>query len=426
MSKRTYLLGVTPYHPDAAAAVIDSGAAVLAAEEERFNRMKHSAGFPAAAIKDVSHVASNHAEFVPVVARARRARILRKVLRAVRQPRLAVQRAAAWQRFGDITTLIQRSVADGTRIAAPIFVEHHRAHLASSFFVSPFEQAALLSLDGLGDFASGMWGTGRGNRIDVHGEVTFPHSLGFFYTAITQYLGFHAYGDEYKVMGLASYGQPEFLDLFREVVRPHPKKGFRLGLEYFRHQRDGVDMTWAEGPPRISTLWSQRLARELGPARQPEEEIGERHQNIAASLQARLEEVLFDMLRRLHERTKLDNLCLAGGVAYNCAANGKIVQKTPFRSVYVPPAPGDSGLAVGAPLWVWHQQQGHPRQFVMDRADWGPEYSEAEMRAALERRGVAYQRARSPDELCREAAKLIADGNVVGWFQGRMEFGPRA
>jgi carbamoyltransferase len=344
----------------------------------------------------------------------------------VRQPRLAVQRAAAWQRFGGISEPIERSVGDRARVAEPIFVEHHRAHLASSFFVSPFEQAALLSVDGLGDFASGMWGAGRGNRIEVHGEVTFPHSLGFYYTAITQYLGFHVYGDEYKVMGLASYGQPEFLDLFRDIVRPHPKHGYRLGLEYFGHQRGGVDMTWAKGPPQISTLWSQKLARELGPARLPEEEIGERHRNVAASLQMRLEEVLFEMLRRLHEHTKLDDLCLAGGVAYNCAANGRILQETPFRRVYVPPAPGDSGLAVGAPLWVWHQQQGHPREFVMQRADWGPEYPETEMRVALDVKGVDYRKLDAEDDLCRETAKLIADGNVVGWFQGRMEFGPRA
>ncbi len=420
------LLGISPYHPDASASLIQSGLVALAVEEERFNRVKHSAGFPAGAIAALSHGSESVQGVVPVIARARRARILRKAFQGVRLPRLMLARARAWRRFDGLPASIARSLSVEADLTDVKFVEHHRAHLASTFFVSPFEQAALLSVDGLGDFASAMWGVGRGNRIDVHGEVTFPHSLGFYYTAITQYLGFHAYGDEYKVMGLASYGEPEFLDLFRKIVRPDPKHGFRLGLEYYRHQKDGIDMTWAEGPPRISTLWSQRLAKELGPARRPEEEITERHQSIAASLQTRLEEVLFDMLCRLHERTKLDDLCLAGGVAYNCAANGKIFQETPFRRVYVPPAPGDSGLAVGAPLWVWHQQQGHPRRFVMDRADWGPEYSEPEMRAALEAQKIDYVKIESEDELCRQTAQLIADGNVVGWFQGRMEFGPRA
>jgi carbamoyltransferase len=420
------LLGISPYHPDAATSFVRSGCLQLAAEEERFNRIKHSAGFPSGAIAALSGSRPGQYAIVPVVARARRARILRKALQGARLPRLTLARAKAWRRFDGLSASIARSLGADTRVAEPVFVEHHRAHLASSFFVSPFEQAALLSVDGLGDFASAMWGVGRGNHIEVHAEVTFPHSLGFYYTAVTQYLGFQSYGDEYKVMGLASYGQPEFLDLFRKIVRPDAKRGFLLGLEYFRHHKDGIDMTWAEGPPRISPLWSERLAGELGPARQPDEDITERHENIAASLQARLEEVLFDMLRRLHERTKLDDLCLAGGVAYNCAANGKIFRQTPFRRVYVPPAPGDSGLAVGAPLWVWHQEQRQPRQFVMDRADWGPAYSEAEMRAALDAQKIEYVKIESEDELCRKTAQLIADGHVVGWFQGRMEFGPRA
>lgn len=185
-------------------------------------------------------------------------------------------------------------------------------------------------------------------------------------------------------------------------------------------------MTWTEGPPKLGTLWSQALAKELGPPREPEADIEPRHRNIAASLQARLQEVLLEMLRRLHDQAKVDALCLAGGVAFNCAANGKILQETPFSRVYVPPAPGDAGLAIGAPLWHWHQELGRPREFVMDNADCGPEFSEAEMRAAFDRNNVECRRFDSSDELCRVTARLIAAGKIVGWFQGRMEFGPRA
>lgn len=422
------LIGSSVYHPDAAAALLVEGSVVSAAEEERLNRIKHSAGFPSGALKVVSK------DKLPLrrglraaVGRSRRARLLKRAAYGLRLPRFALRRVKTWRQLDQLSDLIRQSLdLPATDEFACGFVEHHRAHLASSFLVSPFDQAAVVSLDGLGDFASAMWGLGRGNRIEVLGESTFPHSLGFYYTAITQYLGFSAYGDEYKVMGLAALGEPEYLDIFRDIVRSHPRTGFRLNLKYFRHQNEGVEMTWTEGPPTLGSLWSQALVNELGPPRDPRADIEPRHQNVAASLQARLEEVLLEMLRCLYNQAKLDALCLAGGVAFNCVANGKIFRETPFRHVYVPPAPGDAGLAIGAPLWHWHQELGRPREFVMDRADWGPAFSESEMRRAFDRNNVEYRRFDSEDELCRVTARLIAEGKIVGWFQGGMEFGPRA
>ncbi|HYL10082.1 MAG TPA: carbamoyltransferase C-terminal domain-containing protein, partial [Candidatus Acidoferrales bacterium] len=312
-------------------------------------------------------------------------------------------------------------------------VEHHRAHLASAFFVSPFDRAAVLSADGLGDFASTMWASGRGNRMDILGAIAFPHSLGLYYTAVTQYLGFRRYGDEYKVMGLAAYGQPAFLDAFREMVQSKQNgSGFRLGLEFFTHHRNGPEMTWSDSrkTPELGSLFSGEMAARLGPVRRPGEPLEQRHRDIAATQQARLEEVLFAMLRALHARTGERAVCLAGGVAFNCVANGKIFDATPFEQVYVQPAAGDGGLSVGAAFYVHHQVLGQPRSFVMDHAYWGPRYSREEIRAAIEGRNIrrsGFAVCELPEEeLARTAAKQIADGKILGWFQGRAEWGPRA
>ena len=315
-------------------------------------------------------------------------------------------------------------------------MEHHQAHLASAFFVSPFERAALLSADGLGDFASTMWGTGEGTRMRIDDAIAFPHSLGLYYSGVTQYLGFPKYGDEYKVMGLAAYGQPERLDVFRDIVRFDSNgggDGFRLGLEYFTHHRTGPELSWADAgkTPTIGKLFSDELPRKLGaPARAPEEPLEQRHRNLAASLQARLEEVYLGMLRKLAARTGMKSVCLAGGVAFNCVANGKIFDQTPFEQVFVQPAAGDGGLSIGAAYHVWHQKLGKPRSFVMKHSYWGPEYSREQVRRAIEASGAeraGWSVVELPeDELCRRTAAIIADGKILGWFQGRAEWGPRA
>ena len=433
------ILGINAYHGNASAAVVCDGQLVAAVEEERFNRVKYAAGFPAQAIRYCLQEANLKLTEIDHVAVPRNpyARLGTKLFYALRMPSFARTRLKVLAKFTGIReALAQAFDAAPASIAAKFHhIEHHQAHLASAFFVSPFDRAALLSADGLGDFASTMWGAGSGHRMQIHGAIAFPHSLGMYYTAVTQYLGFPKFGDEYKVMGLAAYGQPEHLDVFREVVRFNANgaaNGFRLGLDYFTHQRSGPEMSWAEADktPILGPLFSAQMPRRLGPTRTPEQPLEPRHRNLAASLQARLEEVYLGMLGKLARGTGLKSVCLAGGVAFNCVANGKIFDATPVEHVYVQPAAGDAGLAIGAAYYVWHQKLGKPRCFVMDHAYWGHGFSTAQIRAAIETSGLSrdgYKITELPDEeLSRRAAAIIADGKILGWFQGRAEWGPRA
>jgi carbamoyltransferase len=349
-------------------------------------------------------------------------------------PSFAAERVKVMGRFAGIPEALAKAfdVSPGEIRAKYHRIEHHQAHLASAFFVSPFDQAALLSADGLGDFASTMWGAGQGNRMHIDGSIAFPHSLGMYYTAVSQYLGFRKFGDEYKVMGLAAYGQPAYMDEFRRIVRNTRGIGFRLGLKYFKHHRTGPEMTWrdADKTPVLGAMFSNYMAQRLGPARDPAAPVEKVHRDGAATLQARLEEVLFQMLRGLHARTKQNAVCLAGGVAFNCLANGKIFDKTPFKQIFVQPAAGDAGLAVGAAYFVHHQILGRPRSFVMENAYWGPGYSHAQIASAVAAsrlQGEGLEISEHHEKvIAKEAAKEIAAGRIVGWFQGRAEWGPRA
>ena len=425
----TAIMGINAYHGDAAVALVVDGELVAAAEEERFNRVKHCAGFPVLAARwcledagltadDLDHVA---------VSRDPRANLGRKLLRTVRHGASARYLKARLQNAAQIRD-VGAALADALGVeslrARVHNVEHHQAHVASAFFVSPFEEAAILSIDGFGDFASTMLAHGRGNHFDVLERVLYPHSLGIFYTAVTQWLGFPEYGDEGKVMGLAPYGKPRHLSKLHELVRLDGPL-FELGLDYFTHDKEGVDMNWESGSPTIMRIYSDQLVDLLGPAREPRAEITEHHQDVAASLQAVLEEAYLHLLGTLWERTKIPNLCLAGGVALNAVANGRILQETPFREIYIQPAAGDSGTAVGAAFYVLNQELGLPRSFVMEHAFTGPEYTDEEIRAALAEVGLEAQLL-DDDTLFAAVAERIAAGDVVGWFQGRMEFGPRA
>ncbi len=431
------ILGINAYHGNASAAVVCDGTLVAAVEEERFNRVKYAAGFPAQAIRYCLQEANLKLEEIDHVAVPRNpyARLGTKLFYALRMPSFARSRIRVLAKFTGIREALARALgADPAKISAEFHrIEHHQAHLASAFFVSPFEHAVLLSADGLGDFASTMFGVGVGNRMEIDGAIPFPHSLGLYYTAVTQYLGFLKFGDEYKVMGLAAYGQPEQLEAFRDILRVYPKYGgFQLGLDYFTHHRTGPEMTWAESDqtPSLGRLYSEEMPRRLGAVRAPEEGLEQRHRNVAASLQARLEEVYFRMLNGSRARTPLKGVCLAGGVAFNCVANGKIFDNTSFEKVYVQPAAGDAGLAVGAAYYVWHQKLGKPRSFVMEHAYWGPGFTSQEIRAAIGGSGVDREGCSVAEltegELTRRAAAMIAVGKILGWFQGRAEWGPRA
>jgi carbamoyltransferase len=446
-----YILGINAYHGDAAAALIRDGQLIAAVEEERFNRCKHCAGFPTESVKYCLSVAGISIEEVEHVGISRdpSANLHKKILftaqRAAKQLSGVGRKADNGTKsglglFSQISDRLSNSAkvrdlkedlakALGTQkglVKAKVHnVEHHRAHLASSFYVSPFERAALLSIDGFGDFISTMWGEGRGNDIEVLGQVEYPHSTGIVYTATTQFLGFPHYGDEGKVMGLAPYGTPRYMKEFREIIRTDEGGRFKLNLDYFRHHSEGVEMSWDEGSPVIGRIYSGEYARLFGPARAKDSPLTDRERDIAASLQQRLEEVAFHILNHLHEETGLTDLGLSGGVAYNSVMNGKILLNTPFRRIYVQPAAGDSGTALGVCYQIYNGLLKQPRAFVMEGAYTGPEFSDEEIRAELEKSGLTYE-TYSDREVTRRAAQDIAAGAVLGWFQGRMEFGPRA
>jgi carbamoyltransferase len=430
------ILGINAYHANASAAVLVDGRLAAAVEEERLNRVKYAAGLPARAIQfcldrvgaklsDVDHIA---------LPRDPTARLGVKLRYALRMPRFALDRARVMKRFAGMREDLASAFAVAPETIRARFhrVEHHTAHLASSFFVSPFDQAAVLSADGLGDFASSMWAAGEGPRMTPLGEVAFPHSLGMYYTALTQYLGFWKFGDEYKVMGLAAYGEPEFLNEFRRIVRADRPLSFRLGLRYFTHQSQGPDMSWRDSgrTPQIGRIFSPYLEKRLGPARKPDEPLDQRHRNLAASLQAALEEVLVAHWNALYKKTGQKTLCLAGGTAFNCVANGKIFDHTPFERVFIQPAAGDAGLSLGAAFFVHHEILKKPRHFVMEHASWGPSFSPEEVRASLgrfdpSREGVQIEDLGEP-ALLNATARHISEGKIVGWFQGATEWGPRA
>jgi carbamoyltransferase len=452
-----YILGINAYHGDASAAIIKDGRLIAAAEEERFNRIKHCAGFPERSIRYCLDEAGVRLEDVDHIGISRdpAAHLHKKILyaasRAARQTAAGRLETATGSRGEPETTRtlsffrhLRDRIGNAAKVRdlkdelARVFsipkrnlrkeihnVEHHLAHLASCFFVSPFERAALLSIDGFGDFISTMWAIGEGNSIEVLGQVEYPHSAGIVYTATTQFLGFPHYGDEGKVMGLAPYGRPRFMDQFREIIRTEERGQFRLNLDYFRHHAEGVEMTWDQGSPVIGRIFSDEFVKTFGPVREPGIPLTDRERDIAASLQLRLEEIAFHVLAHLHEQTGTTDLGLAGGVAYNSVMNGKILLNTPFTRIFVQPAAGDSGTALGVCYHLHNQVLKQPRGEVMTGAYTGPGFKNDRIREALDHSGLAFESFDDRD-VTRRAARDIADGLVVGWFQERMEFGPRA
>ena len=432
-----HILGINAYHGDVSAVLLRDGDLVVALEEERFRRVKHWAGFPTQSIqrcleiggisgKDIDHVA---------ISRNPKANLLRKGLFTItKRPDLSlvldrVRNARKVRDFhGPLAYALDVKAGALPKIH---YVEHHPAHLASAFFVSPFADASVCAIDGFGDFVSTSMAIGHGSSLDVLEKIYFPHSLGMLYTAVTQHLGFLNYGDEFKVMGLAPYGKPRYVNELRQLVTLKNDGTFELNLGYFRHWSDGVEMEWDDGYPTLGRVYSRRLDELIGPPRGKDEPVAERQEDLARSLQAVYEECAFHVLNGLWERTKNPRLCMAGGCAMNSVANGKIRANTPFTDVYIQPASGDNGTALGAAYHVWNQVLEQPRSFVMHHGYWGTSYPGANVAPVLTARddehwdyhSIHYSTER---ELCDATAKLIADGNVVGWFQGRMEWGARA
>lgn len=435
-----FILGINAFHGDASACILRDGILLAAAEEERFCRIKHWAGFPIESIRycldeagisieDVDHIALN---------RNPSANLLKKALFAFsKKPNLSAV-TDRLRNAGKVKSVID-SLAVG--LGVPLssikgkvhYIEHHLAHIGSSFFVSPFKRAAVLSVDGFGDFTSTMWGYGKDEDIVISNKIHFPHSLGLFYLAITQYLGFPNYGDEYKVMGLAPYGKPTQLDKMRKIVKLLPDGTFELDLQYFQHHSEGVSMVWNDGQPTIGCVYTSALEELLGPKRSVGEALSQRDWDIAASGQAMYEEAFFHLLEHIAKATNETNLALAGGCAMNSVANGKIFERSKFKNVYIQSAAGDSGGSIGAAYSVWHQTLKKARSFQMTHSYWGPAFSSETIIALLESRSTELENAgcvvkHFPDEskLCESTANSISQGRVIGWFQGRMEWGPRA
>lgn len=432
----SYILGINAYHGDSSACIIRDGILLSAAEEERFRRIKHWAGFPSKAITyclaeagigvaDLTHIAINQDT---------KANLWKKMSFTLgKRPDLGMVLDRIKNKRERANALDELASSVGTGFKGELHeVDHHWAHLASAFFVSPFKDAVVVSVDGFGDFASAAWGYGRDGQMTIDDKVYFPHSLGIFYQALTQWLGFPHYGDEYKVMGLAPYGQPNYLSEMRKIVQLQNNGSFSLALDFFRHHKEKVEYEWENGEPKVGVLFSQGLVDLLGPARQMGEELTQRHKDIARSVQAMYEEAFFNLLNALHAKHGGETLCLAGGCAMNSVANGKVYRNTPFKKVYIQSAAGDAGGAIGAAYAVWHKLGGK-RAFVMDHSYWGPHFTDADFGALLEMHAndlqmQSCQVSHVSDEamLCEQTAQAIAEGKVIGWFQDRMEWGPRA
>ncbi|MDF1722289.1 MAG: carbamoyltransferase C-terminal domain-containing protein [Minwuia sp.] len=431
------IVGVNAFHGDSSACLVRDGVLVAAVEEERFRRIKHWAGFPSQSIRYCLEEAGVGLGDVDVLAINQDSKVslprkIGYVLSKRPDLKLVLDRIRNRHKRQGLPELIAQSFPGETFRGEIRNIEHHMAHLSSAFHVSPFEEATVVSVDGFGDFSSGAWGIGRGTDIDMQGKVYFPHSLGIFYQALTQYLGFRHYGDEYKVMGLAPYGQPSLMDEMREIVRLDSDGGYQLNLKYFRHHKEGVQYEWKDGIPEVGQLFSDALTDLLGPLRDTSLPLEQRHHDIARSVQAMYEEAFFNLLNTLQPKHGLKRLCLAGGCAMNSVANGKVRRQTAYEEVYIQSAAGDAGGAIGAAYAAWHAS-GAPRGFVMDHAYWGPAYGADEVATLLDSgkqeiadAGCTVTTFDDEAALCAHTADAIAAGNVIGWFQGRLEWGPRA
>jgi len=435
LEKRLIILGINAYHADSSAAIFVDGKLIAAIEEERFKRVKHWAGFPQEAIEfclkeagigyeDVDHYA---------IGRDPKAKFFKKLIYLAMHP--AGSFAAVKERLQNSrkVSAIEKELAKISGLAPGKFihkikqVEHHRSHIASAFFASPFDKAACLSIDGSGDFTTTMIGSGNGNTIEILDSVDFPHSLGIFYTAFTQLLGFPHYGDEYKVMGMAPYGSRESsLDAkVAKVVKLTSDGLFKLDLSYFRTGTQGIISYGENNEPVVAPLYNTKMINEFGAPRKKEEPLTQYHKDLAASVQRCTERVIFHILQHLYERTGLENLCIAGGVAQNSVANGKILRNTSFKNIYIPSAGHDAGISMGAALYTQQQLMNYKRQPAIRSAYTGSVFSNAEIKEMLSAKNISFTELHDT-ELFDRICNCMINGGVVGWFTGRAEFGPRA
>jgi len=428
------ILGISCFYHDAAAALLQDGEVVAAALEERFTREKHDFSFPNHAIRfclQRAGISAQELDYIVFYDKpfVKFERILLSSLATFpRSFRSFMQAMPLWLRQKLwVKQIIQRELSTDAEI---LFTEHHQSHAASAFYASPFERAAVLTVDGVGEWATATYGVGEGHRLRLVREIRFPHSLGLFYSALTYYLGFRVNDGEYKVMGLAPYGEPRYLEKMRELVHFLPDGSFRLNMKYFAYHY-GLTMTNDQfhnlfgQPPRQPDFLERGSKHRDGKGTQVEQKLTQFHQDIAASGQRLLEEILLQMVNHIQLETGEDHLCLAGGVALNCVANGRILRESRFKDIWVQPASSDAGGALGAALFVHHQLLGKNNRQPLRHIYLGSVFSETDIEAYLERNQIPYQKLKQA-ELLHKTTTALAQQQIVGWFQGGAEFGPRA
>ena len=427
------IVGINAYHADSSAAIFVDGALIAAIEEERFRRVKHWAGFPQMAIEFCIKEAGVQFEEVDFFAIGRdpKAKFFKKLRYLAKNPSGSFSTIKNRLQNSQKVSSLENELANISGLPARLFtskikqVEHHRSHIASAFFASPFEEAACISIDGSGDFTTTMIAVGKGNQITVLDSVDFPHSMGIFYTAFTQLLGFPHYGDEYKVMGMAPYGEAKYVDKMKSIIHFTHDGLFKLDLKYFRKGTEGVISYGDDHIPLVQPMYSEEMIKVFGEPRGKDESLTQYHKDVAASVQKMTELAIFHIMKSLQKRTGLENVCVAGGVAQNSVANGKIKTHTSFKNIYIPPAGHDAGIAMGAALYVQHQLLKKERTPPILSAYTGSHFNNTEIKEYLLGQKINFTE--YEDEiLFDKITDCLINGGVVGWFSGRSEFGPRA
>jgi len=435
-----YIIGINAYHGDSSACIVSNNKLLAAAEEERFTRIKHCAGFPIQSIQyclDESNILISDVDHIAINTQPR-ANFIKKVdfvLKNRPNFRTVMDKIKTKKKRANIEEELEKYFPVNKFRGKVHYIEHHLSHLASTHLVSPFENSVAISVDGFGDFSSAAWGVCQGNKVNIDYRVFFPHSLGIFYQALTQFLGFPYYGDEYKVMGLAPYGKPTYLKQLREVLSTNSDGSFELNLSFFRHHNEKIEHEWSGGYPEIGSLFNANALEDLlgFVVRNQNEILTGCHHDLAHSIQAMYEEAFFNILEVVHAKYGIDQLTLAGGCAMNSVANGKIYRRSPFKQVYIQSAAGDAGGAIGAAFVVANELGESNDRFYMDHAYWGPSFDNsyhekllADNQKELDLEGCSVELFEDEEILCKQTAEAISNGLVIGWFQGRMEWGPRA
>ena len=432
------IIGINAFHADSSACLVSDGKLISAVEEERFNRVKHWAGFPIESIKyclDNSNLKISEIDHISININPKTNYLNKFFFLLKHKPslKLILNKLKKKRKYNSIKTLIENEFGNNNFKGKINNIEHHYAHLSSAFHVSPYKESCIVSVDGFGDFASTAWGYGNENKIKIDKKIFFPHSLGIFYQAITQYLGFKNYGDEYKIMGLAPYGYPNYTNQLKKILLLKKNGDFELNLNFFKFYKENFNYRWDNGKIEIDNLYSNKIVDLLGLERRVNEPLTQFHKDIAHSTQKVYEEAFINILNNLYEKYQSENLCIAGGCGMNSVANGKIKKNTKFKNIFVQAAAGDAGGAIGAAFTTYFKNSANKKTFEMKHSYWGTSFNNEQILKCIEKnkenittQNCSYEYIADNNKLNKIIAKSISNGKIVGWFQGRMEWGPRA